>query len=276
VLEAGTVAHDRVVALGEDLRVLGDARRGVTVLQGSLYVGGRVEGSVTVLGGDAVLAKGSRVVGDVVVAGGRLRLEPGAQLEGRGIAYPSLPGAWLTLLEGPNLGLSALSPWVLGLKLGLAVAWLGWALLLCGGMPRTVQGLVGGVASRPWEGFLLGVAAVTSVVLLGLLLSSFVPEVLALPVLGLVVLLLVMAKLFGMVGVFVALGQALARLAERRPGLLDAATLGCLVLSAIKLIPFLGILVWSAVSVVGVGTVVRQLLFRSLPEGELGVAWARR
>lgn len=260
VLEAGSVAHRRLVALGEDLTIWGSARGGVTVLQGSLRVEGEVEGPVTVLGGDLVLASRGRIRGEVVVAGGRLRLEPGARLEGTSVVYPTVSRSWLLLLEGPAVGLGPLSPWVLGVKLGLTVAWLAWTLLLTAFFARPLQASAAEIAGHPFLDFLVGITAVTCSLLLGLLVSALVPQILAAPILGLLLLLLLLAKLWGMSSLFLTLGSAWARWRGWRLGALDLATLGCLMLALVRLVPYLGLWVWSGLSVVGIGASIRSLL----------------
>jgi len=59
---------------------------------------------------------------------------PGARIEGRSVSYPNASAAWMTLLEGPSLGLESRSTVVVGAKLALLAAcvfvvWRGFAAL---------------------------------------------------------------------------------------------------------------------------------------------------
>ncbi len=55
-LQQGSIARSRVVVIGRDLVVDGEARSHAVALNGSARISGRVEGDVIVLGGDALLA----------------------------------------------------------------------------------------------------------------------------------------------------------------------------------------------------------------------------
>jgi len=258
VLEAGAVARRQIVAVGQDLVVAGDALAGVTVVDGSARISGSVSGDVTVLGGDVVLEPSAAISGHVHVLGGRLGVAPGARIEGRSVAYPTFSRAWLTLLEGPSLGLSAGSPIVLGAKLGLLAAWLGLTVLLFAVGGRPLGAVSAELRSQPMLCFLTGLVAVLAVTLAALLLSAVLPSLLALPLLVLVVLAIFLAKLWGTVAAFHALGDAiLSRGGRRRPRALDAASVGFIVLGAIKFVPYAGVAIWAATTFVAVGATLR-------------------
>jgi hypothetical protein len=80
-------------------------------------------------------------------------------------------------------------------------------------------------------------------------------------------------KLWGMVAVFYAVGDALCRRLPgkggRRVATLTAATVGLGVLGAVKLIPYLGTWVWTIVSLVAVGAALSTKLGRREPWFEL-------
>ena len=119
ILEQGAVARQQLVAVGRDLTLAGEALADVAVISGAAQVSGSIAGDLIVLSGDARLAPTARVDGDVFALGGRVIAEPGARIGGRTASYPTFSAAWLTLLEGPSLGLEASSPLVLGGKLGV-------------------------------------------------------------------------------------------------------------------------------------------------------------
>ena len=265
-LEAGAIARRQVVALGRDVTIEGEALAGVTALDGTARILGLVEGDVTVLGGDAELGPGAVVRGDVYVVGGELRAASGATIDGRAIAYPSVSRAWLTMLEGPTLGLPATSPHVLAAKLALAAAWMALTLLLLVTSGRALATTSEEIRNEPLRCFSAGLVGLLALTLSALLLASLLPSVVSVPALALVVLAALLAKLWGMVAVFLALGRWLAARAGRRrmPGL-QAAVAGLVVLATIKLIPYLGLWVWTAASLIAVGASLRTKFGRREP-----------
>ena len=238
VVEEGSVARQEVVAVGRDLVVAGEAMSDVVSISGSTRVTGRVAGDVIVLGGDGLLSETARVEGDVFILGGRLEAAPGARIEGRSVSYPTVSSAWLTLMEGPSLGLAAWSPLVLGAKLALMAAWLALTLLLFATSGRQLLETSESVQANPGRNFVTGVAAVLAMLLTALLFSAFAAAIVGIPLLILVVLLALILKLWGLVSVFHATGYWLvARLFKKRALPLNYALVGLLVLGAVKLIP---------------------------------------
>lgn len=268
-LEVGSVARHQIVSVGRDVEIEGEALAGVTAVNGSVVVGGRVAGAVTVLGGDLVLSSRAVLDGDALVLGGRLMASPGARIAGRAVAYPSVSRAWLTLLEGPSLGLAPGSPLVIAAKLGLVAAWLALTLVLFATSGRPLVRTSEEVALEPLRSFAAGLVFVSVLILTALLFSAWLPALLALPLLTLVVLLALMLKLWGMVAVFHAFGSFLAQRLNRRLLHLHAAVLGLLVLGVLKLVPYLGIWCWTAATLVGVGAALRSKFGRFEPWFEL-------
>jgi hypothetical protein len=270
VLAEGSVARRQMVAIGRDLEVRGEALADAVAFDGSVAVTGRVAGDVVVLGGDARLAPTARVGGDVYVLGGTLEAAPGAVIGGRSVSYPDASAAWLTLIEGPALGLSAASPLVVAGKLALLAAWLALVIAFFATSGREVLSTSRGVSEQPLRSFATGVVGVLALLLTALLFTAFAAALVGVPLLVLAVILAVVLKLWGMVAVFHALGDWLARRFGRRPRALHAATLGLAVLGLIKLVPYLGIWVWTAATFIGVGAALDTKLGRREPWFEAG------
>ncbi len=266
VLEEGAVAHRQIVALGHDLVVAGEALTDVVVLSGSLEVSGRVAGDAIVLGGEVALAPTARVEGDLFVLGGTVRAASGARIGGRSVAFPSVAGAWLTLMEGPTLGLSPFSPVVLGMKLGLLTAWMALTLLLFAVGGREVLATCEGVEREPLRNFLVGLVALSAMVLTALTLLALATALVGVPLLVLLVVLALLLKFWGTVAVFHALGAWLGRtLLRRRLAPLNAATLGLAALGVVKLLPWLGAWAWMAASLIGIGATLTTKFGRREP-----------
>ncbi len=254
VIDRGSVARSQIVAVGRDLQVDGEAAADVVSINGSSRITGKVAGDVIVLGGDALLAPSARVAGDVFVLGGRLEAAEGARIDGRSVSYPTIGSAWLTLLEGPSLGLSPISPVVLGAKLALLAAWMTLTLLLLATSGRGILSTSAQVRVEPLRNFFVGLTAVLALTLTGLFFSAFAGAIVGVPLLFLVVMLALMLKLWGMVAVFHAVGHWIGeQVLRRRLQALNCAVLGVLVLGSIKMIPWVGTWVWTVATFIAVG-----------------------
>jgi hypothetical protein len=266
VIEQGGVARRQVVALGRDVVVSGRALADVAAMNGEVRVSGEVAGDVIVLGGGAHLAATAAIGGDVFVLGGTIDAAPGATISGRSVAYPDASAAWLALLEAPTLGLSAASTLVVGAKLALLTAWLVLVLVFFAASGRQVLATSESVAREPFRCFSVGLTGVLALTLTALLMSLFAAALVGVPLLVLVVLLALVLKLWGMVAVFHALGAWLAQcLFRRRLSPLNAATLGLVVLGAVKLVPWVGLLAWQVATFIGVGAALVTKLGRREP-----------
>jgi hypothetical protein len=272
-LEKGSVARHQLVAIGRDLVVAGEALSDVAALQGSIEVSGRVAGDLIVLGGNARLTPTAEVDGDVYALGGSIDATPGARLGGRTVSYPNASAAWLTLMEGPAVGLAATSPLVLGAKVALLAAWAALLLLFFAASGREVLGTADNVRREPFRSFFVGLTGVLALLLTALFLSAFAGALVGVPLLVLVVLLAIVLKLWGMVAVFYALGDWIAlRLLHRRIRPLTAATWGLLALGVLKFVPWIGVWSWTAATLIGVGAALSTKFGRREPWFDLETA----
>ncbi len=262
-LQRGSLARSRIVALGRDLVLDGHAQSHAVVIHGSARVAGRVEGDLIVLGGAAELGPTAQILGDVFVLGGNVQVAPGAILGGRSVAYPDASSAWLTLIEGPALGLSAASPTVIGAKLALLAFWALLALFLFAISRRELLLTAESVRCEPFRNFLLGLTGVLAMVLTALLFSAFSGALLGVPLLVLVAVVALVLRFWGMVAVFHALGGWISKQFKiKRPLPLVAATYGLLALGVVKFIPWIGIWTWTAATFIGVGAALSTKLGR--------------
>src|SRR5215470_657076 len=253
-LEADAIARHQLVAVGRDIQVDGEALADVAALNGSVLVSGRVKGDVIVLGGSALLGPRAAVDGDVSVVGGVIRAAPGARIGGRSVSYPNASPTLITFIEGPSLGLPATSPLVVGAKLALLAAWAALLLLLFATSGRQLLETADDVRQEPFASFFTGLTAVAALVMTALALTIFLGGLAWAPMLALVALLLVVLKLWGMVAVFYALGDWVAwRLLRRGLRPLNAATAGLLLMGAVKFLPYVGVWVWTAATLIGIG-----------------------
>lgn len=262
-LEAGSIARDRIVALGRDLVIDGEARSHAVALNGTVRVTGSVLGDVIVLQGDAVLSSSARIGGDVYVLGGRVQAASGATIGGRSVAYPEATDLWVTLIQGPTLGLSPASPVVLGAKLALLAFWALLIVLLMSFSRRELLSTSDSVRVEPFRNFLVGLTGVAAMILTALFFNAFSGALLGVPLLVLVAVVALVLRFWGMVAVFHALGEWLSHNLKLAPPLpLTAATLGLLALGALKFVPMVGIWSWSIATFIGVGAAFSTRLGR--------------
>jgi hypothetical protein len=256
-LERGSRASQQIVAIGRDLVVDGEALRNAVVLDGEARVSGSIAGDLIVLGGDAVLSSTGHVAGDVYAFGGEVR-SAGGRIDGRSVAYPGAPASWLLLVEGPTIGLEPFSPLVLGAKLALVAAWMAVSLLLVVTFPRPLADTAREVGAEPFRCFATGLVGVATAALGVVLTSGFASVLVGVPLTLVVVLAALVLKLWGSVAVFLALGVwLLARLGRPRAELLEAIVVGLVVLGVVKLLPYAGIVVWTALTLIGMGAALR-------------------
>ena len=262
-LQEGSVARSRIVAMGRDLVIDGEALSHAVAISGSARVSGRVEGDVIVLGGDVVLASSAAVGGDVYVLSGRIDAEPGASIGGRSVAYPDASSLWVSLIQGPVMGLPATSPVVLGAKLALLAFWAFLSLLLFAVGRRELLSTSDSVRVEPFRNFFLGLTGVAAMVLTALFFGAFAGALIGVPLVLLVVVIALVLRFWGMVAVFHAVGAWVSKRFEARPPLpLTAATYGLLLLGLLKFLPWIGIWAWSVATFVGVGAALSTKLGR--------------
>jgi hypothetical protein len=68
----------------------------IAVFRGNLRVHGRIEGEVTVINGDLIVASGGVVAGDVLVPGGRIEVRPGGTLAGERRSHEGFASVYRT------------------------------------------------------------------------------------------------------------------------------------------------------------------------------------
>lgn len=262
-LAVGSIAHDRLVALGQDLVIDGEARSQAVALNGNIEVGGRIDGDVIVLGGDVRLKESARVQGDIYILGGRLDAAAGASIGGRSVAFPEASALWLTLIEGPALGQDGDPQIVLGAKLALLAFWIFLTLLLFSVAARELLNTSESIRTRPFANFALGLTGVAAMVLTALLFSALSGALLGVPLLVFVAVIALLLRFWGMVAIFHALGYFLLKrlkVADSLP--IKAATVGLIALGVLKLMPYIGLWTWTLATFIGVGAALRTRLGR--------------
>ncbi|MEM9594511.1 MAG: polymer-forming cytoskeletal protein [Acidobacteriota bacterium] len=262
-LAAGSLARSRIVVMGQDMVIDGEAQSHAVALDGNIRVSGRVVGDVIALGGQVELSETAEVGGDVYVLGGHITTAPGAMIGGRSVAYPEASDLWISVIEGPALGRQPGSRVVVGTKLALLAFWSFVTLLILAVARREITSTSDSIRVEPFRNFFLGLTGIAAMVLTALFFSAFTGAVVGLPLLVLLGVVALGLRFWGMVAVFHAFGTWLCqRLGRRPPVPLTAATWGLLTLGAVKLVPYLGIWTWSVATFIGVGAALSTKLGR--------------
>ncbi len=254
--QTGGGADEAVVVINGDVMVeRGEVVEGVFIVNGDARIVGRVDGDVLIVSGDALVAGG--IDGNLVTISGRARLLPTARVSGDlsyGDERPVLaPAAAVDgSVEKENwTGSVDLFPFIGALLLWFAVTVsslvLGLILLLIA--PRAADAIHARARERIGTAIALGIA-----IFIVLPLAVFIS---AITILGLPLAMgigLALAPLFAIA--YVTAAWALGRAIVKPPrGRILSFLAGLAILRVLALVPILGVLVWLAAVIVGLGLI---------------------
>jgi len=283
VVAKGTIQGATSVIRG-DLFLLGTAQGPISVVGGNATILGKVFGPVSVVGGDLRVA--GEITGDAAVVGGSIVKAPGAVISGH---TSTVGGFWNSSFckkskwcnnANINMNLGSLckphhcAAWnaiILALKLTAGALWLATAALLAYLIPAPLEKALGhlrndalksvGIGLLFWIvfGFMVGISLVLCLLLIGV------------PMIGLLVLLALTMKGFGITVVFLWTGRMLcARFQRETTSTVSPVVIGGLVLVLLRLIPCLGSILWLAIIIVSAGISILAFIRRS-QSGTTGV-----
>lgn len=273
VVATGARQAGDLVVTRRDVVVDGVLDGTFVAIGGTSTIAGRVTGDVILMGGTAVVRGAGRIEGNLLAVGAGTRFEEGASPEravgGRVVSVAALEAAFLAELRTSPLASRSLSPLLLSFRLAILTVWLALGLGLLFAGPRRLSRAAGYVAGRMPFLAAVGTSAVLSALLLSALLLALAPARAAVPLVGLVVVLLLGAKVFGLAALFVVLGRRLARGVPRSSALFGdpaALSLGLLALGLLSLVPAAGAVLWAIASLVGIGLALRTSFGRTADE----------
>ena len=259
---ARTMSDDDVFAFGRntvlDRAVAGD----VVIVSGSVELRAPVHGDVVVLGGNLKIAPGVTVDGDVLVMGGSVvgltsyNVSGDVYAPGTPARPPEQSGSSLPAAFTRNPAFMTL-----GVKLILLLFWLIAATLITMFAGKEIRGSSLEIRAVPLQVVTLGLVGFTSFVLSAIVLSYLIPYFVGIPLLVVLGAFAALAKIYGLIAVFHAVGQKLfgtqdrEELLRRRVFRGDVAMVisGLIVLGLLHLIPIIGNLIWMMASVTGIG-----------------------
>ncbi|HEY7111703.1 MAG TPA: hypothetical protein VIA45_02120 [Thermoanaerobaculia bacterium] len=240
-----------VTTFGRDLVVSQPVSGRVLAAFASVRLEAPVAGDVIVWGGDVSFGPGGAVGGNLSVFGGSVRAAGTPPVRG----VVSTPGSLLRLY----LAEMRRAPWetppsatVWGLRLLALAAWLAAAIAALFFFDTKLPRAAARASETPTLALLAGVLSIVTLFLAAAAVLALLPAPLAVPLALFVAAVAVAAKVFGMVALFLMIGQSLSgRVAARqRPA---ALALGFAILGGVSLLPLAGPLVWSLASVLAVG-----------------------
>ena len=231
----------------------------IQVYGGSIDVRDVIDGDLLVFGGNVRFAGRGRVTGNVVYAGGSV-IDANGRIAGETYPLASLGGA-----------ASAISK--TAVILSLLFVWLCAAVVVTLASGREVRLSSVEIRASALHCFIVGLVAMTSFVLTAIMFSYLVPYLIGIPMLAALGVFAILAKIYGMIAVFHAVGTALAgartreQLASRKwlRGDVAMVVAGVLILGAIRLIPVVGTIAWSMASVFGIGVALATKFGRREP-----------
>ncbi|HEV8540876.1 MAG TPA: RDD family protein, partial [Verrucomicrobiae bacterium] len=268
-----------VVLLGGDADIQGNVDRDVVVIGGNAKVSGTVGGCVVVIGGtltcsgdvarEAVVVLGSGELSDTahigrsgVFIGGPFSLAAGASIGDQRVVIPlgdviskvAFIKEWF--IRGPLMG--RLLP--IGIRVAWAIAGILAALYFVALLvfPRAVKSVYLALEERPVASILSGML---TLILFGPLVIILLVSVIGIAVIPFLKIGLILALIFGKIGVICFIGRSLGRAsgASALQAPLLAFVLGTLLLLLAYMTPLIGITVWMMATVFGLGGAVVAL-----------------
>ncbi len=279
VVKAGETKQ-AVVVIGGSAKVRGKVREAVVVIGGKAEVSGEVGDAVVSVFGGVQLTSTARIHGDVVAVGGNLNVQDGATVGGDAVSVlgkldlakpESVKGEVVNVLAGSLPSFEPLRKFliecVLKLRpLALRVGWV-WAvagiflllyLLVALALPRAVQNCVDELVRRPATTFLVGLLTKILIPILTLILVVTGVGIFIVPFLFAAVLF---AGIVGKAALLQYFGQQLGKQFSHGTPLkpLLALLVGAALLTAIYLVPVLGLVALLTTGLWALGAAVMAL-----------------
>lgn len=204
-----------VYAVGQSLRINGNARNGAFALGGDVIVKGTVEGDVAAIGGSVIMLEGARIGGDVMVIGGSYQhadklpnRHPGAQT----FMLAGYEQELRNMMRNPK---DLLAPrWSAGYVGSRILAILFWfivSLALTAALPGSISRGVARLQLTSLRVALIGFVGAVAVGPGALFALRYLPTPISALVGVLALLLILLAWLFGRVVIYAATGRWLQR-----------------------------------------------------------------
>ncbi|GAC1438981.1 MAG: hypothetical protein NVSMB68_10660 [Thermoanaerobaculia bacterium] len=251
-------SHD-VYTFGHNVVISAPVEGSVQAYGGSIDVRNVVDGDVLVFGGNVNFSGSGRVRGNVIYGGGRV-VDGAGRIDGQIYPLASIEGA-----AGARARAAVILTLMVLQPVGTVI------VTLTNGREVRLSSLE--MRASSLHCFVLGLVAFTSFVLTAIMFSYLVPYLIGIPLLAVLAVFAILTKIYGMVTVFHFLGTLVAGARTRDDlalrkwlrGDVAMVVVGVLVLGAVRLIPVVGTIVWSAASIFGIGVALATKFGRREP-----------
>ncbi|GEM_PF-5026160 len=236
-----------VVVRGRRLDVLGRVEGSILVMGDDAIIEGRVDGDAIVLGGDLIQRRRGSIGGDVIVIGGQYQraaeappLHPSSKIieirEYGQSLRESFRHPWRAILA-PQITPAALGQRALGLLLYFLIA-----LLLIALMPSPINRAIQMLRRHSRRLGLFGLLALLLLFIVLLVIVRFLPMALAVPMTLFVWLISLGAYLLGSLAVHLVIGRWIQSKLERspNPSTIMALLYGMVVIAILTALPIIG------------------------------------
>ena len=265
-----------LVSVGQPIRISEPLGRSVEAIGADVQIDHIVIGDVVVIGGSVRFGEMGYVKGDLVALGSALDPGYSTKVEGRVIRPFWFGTAAQKVGRGGDLLYTLdrhFSLLIAAFKLSMLLVWLAIALMFVLATPRALRISSLEVRAGPLHSLVIGLVAFTSFILTAIVFSYLIPYVIGIPLLITLAVVAVVAKVYGMIAVFHAVGTMLfgARTREeldrRRllKGDLAMVVIGLFVLGLVRMIPVIGGFVWMIASLIGLGIALQTRFGRREP-----------
>ena len=257
----GEVERD-VVAVGGSVKLSGTVGGDMVIVGGKGTISGRVDRDTVIVLGAAEVADSAVLDNDAVFVGGPFDIAPGATIGGERVTVPFgnfLPQIeWLKsyFVRGPLLGrwltFHLAWPWVVaGTFLAVYLA----TLLV---FPAAARAVYTSLEERPVTSIFTGLL---TLILFAPLMFLLIVSVIGILVIPFLKIALILAVLFGKVGVICFLGRGMGKTtgATSLQAPLFAFLIGAIILTLTYAIPLFGIFAWAMATVFGLGGAIVAL-----------------
>jgi hypothetical protein len=265
-----------VVSVGEPIRITEPLGTSIESIGADVQIDSLVKGDVVVIGGSVRFGERGQIDGDLVALASAFDPRDASKVKGR-VVRPFWIGSAARKVSGSGDLLDTLdrrfSLLIAAFKLSMLLVWLALALLFVLAAPRALRNSSLEVRAGVLHSLVIGLVAFTSIILTAIVFSYLIPYVIGIPLLISLAIVAVVAKVYGMVVVFHAVGTMLfgARTREeldrRRivKGDLAMVVIGLVVLGLLRMVPFIGGFVWMVASLTGLGVALQTRFGRREP-----------
>ena len=261
-----------LVIIGRD-EVVESPVAGVQILGGSLRVDSRIEGDLVAIGSNVSFGPEGSVGRHLVALGGSVsgleRSRVGGDLWAPRSAISTISGkdegdALIAMMNDPFSAAAA------AIKLAFTLFWILISIPIVLIAGREVRATSVEAKSSLLHAFLVGLVAFTSFVLTAVVFSYLIPYGVGVLLLGILGAFAIVTKVYGMVAIFHAVGFAIAGgrardESARVRGDLAFTVIGAVLLGVLRLVPWIGNVLWITASLIGIGVALATWFGRRQP-----------